>query len=148
MEWFTIIGYVGSALVALSLSMKNVLKLRWINLFGAATFSFYGLLVNAYPVFLLNGYIAIIDVYFLYGIYMKKDCFSLVPVLSDSHLYLKKFIEFYKDDINKFVPEFSIDKLNNPKLFFILRNLIPAGLFIYEEISNTQIEIKRIHEKL
>lgn len=142
MEWYTFVGYAGSVLVALSLSMKNVLKLRWINLFGASTFSMYGLLLGAYPVFLLNGYITIIDVFFLYGIYKKKDCFSLVPVLSDSHLYLKKFIDFYKDDIRKFVPEFSVENLNNPKFFFILRNLIPAGLFVYEEISDSEIEIK------
>lgn len=142
MELYTTIGYVGSVLVALSLTMKNVLKLRWINLFGAATFSLYGLLLLAYPVFLLNGYIAIIDVFFLFGIYKKKDCFSLVPVLSDSHLYLKKFIDFYREDIKKFVPEFSVENFKNKKFFFVLRNLIPAGLFVYEEISESEIEVK------
>jgi len=142
MELYTAIGYAGSILVAVSLSMKNVLKLRWINLFGAATFSLYGLLLHAYPVFLLNGYIAIIDVFFLYGIYKKTDCFSLVPVLNDSHLYLKKFIDFYRDDIKKFVPEFSVENLKNKKFFFELRNLIPAGLFVYEEISESEIVVK------
>ena len=35
MEWQDIIGYTGSALIAISLMMKNIFKLRKINLIGA-----------------------------------------------------------------------------------------------------------------
>ena len=60
------IGYTGSVLVAISLMMKNIYYLRRINLIGAATFSIYGLLVGAIPVFILNGFITIIDIYYIW----------------------------------------------------------------------------------
>lgn len=141
-EWYTIIGYVGSFLIALSLSMKNIIKLRWINLFGAAIFAGYGVIVEAIPVTILNSYIVLIDIYYLFQIYKTKDCFSLSPVLNDNHLYLNKFIDFYKEDMLKYFPGFSKSELKNPNYFFILRNLVPAGLFVYEHVDKNTIEVK------
>ena len=69
-SYYELIGYVGSLLVALSLSMKNIRLLRRINLLGAFTFSMYGLLIGAMPVFVLNGYIVVIDIYYLYKMYI------------------------------------------------------------------------------
>jgi EamA domain-containing membrane protein RarD len=57
MAWVDIIGYAGSVLIAVSITMNNIWKLRWINLFGAGTFAVYGLIVKAYPVFVLNSFI-------------------------------------------------------------------------------------------
>ena len=104
MIYYEIIGYLGSLLVALSLSMKNIRYLRRINFFGAFTFSIYGLLIGAFPVFVLNGYIAIIDIYFLVKMYNTKENFKLVPVLDKKHLYLKEFLAFYADDIAIYFP--------------------------------------------
>ena len=129
---YEIIGYSGSALVALSLMMKNILKLRVINIFGASTFAMYGYLVNAYPVLILNSFIALIDLVYLIEIFRQKDHFTLIPVLDKSHRYLNKFFEFYENDINKFFPEFKKDVLARSECFFVLRNLIPAGLFVFE----------------
>lgn len=138
-EFYEIVGYTGSILVAVSLMMKNILKLRVINFFGAATFATYGYLVGAYPVLILNGFITLVDVYYLAGMFREKEHFSLMPVLDSSHKYLKKFIEFYRDDINRFFPEFNIESIENSKCFFILRNLRPAGLFIYERTSESEV---------
>jgi len=129
---YDIIGYSGSALIALSLMMKNILKLRVINLFGASTFAMYGYLVNAYPVLILNSFIAMIDLVYLIEMFRQKDDFTLMPVLDKSHRYLNRFFEFYENDINKFFPEFKKDILIRSECFFVLRNLIPAGLFVFE----------------
>jgi hypothetical protein len=141
-EWYTIIGYVGSFLIALSLTMKNIIKLRWINLFGAAIFAGYGVVVEAIPVTILNTYIVLIDIYYLFQIYRTKDCFSLSPVLNDNHFYLNKFIDYYKEDMLKYFPGFSKSKLSSPNFFFILRNLVPAGLFVYEQTDKNTIDVK------
>jgi hypothetical protein len=141
MDVYQIIGYIGSVLVAVSLMMKNILHLRWINLVGASVFAFYGFVVGAYPVFLLNSFIAVVDFYYLYEMNKKKELFSLMPVLDKNHLFLNKFLEFYNKDILKFFPDFNNEDLKNANCFFILRNLMPVGLFIYEEISKTQIRI-------
>lgn len=141
MDILAIIGYCGTALIAVSLTMKNILKLRWINLFGASTFATYGLLVEAYPVFMLNSFITLVDIYYLVDMYRTKESFSLVPVLNNNHLYLNKFIYFYKDDILKYFPKFDKDNLTNPEYYFILRNLVPAGLFVYQKKSETEAEV-------
>ena len=66
-QYYEIVGYIGSFLVALSLSMKNIRLLRKINLVGASTFATYGILIGAIPVFALNGLIVIIDIYYIYN---------------------------------------------------------------------------------
>jgi len=62
---YEIIGYTASALVAISLMMSSIVKLRVINLIGAALFTLYGLLIGAYPVAVLNFSIVLIDLYYL-----------------------------------------------------------------------------------
>ena len=52
LQW---IGYFASAVIAVSMMMQSIVKFRWINLAGAATFAIYGLLIGAIPVFLLNA---------------------------------------------------------------------------------------------
>ena len=141
-EYYHMIGYAGSFLIAISLSMKNIRRLRQINLFGASTFATYGLLIGSYPVLALNSYIAAIDLFFLFKMYATKEQFSMIPVLDSSHLYLSKFIEFYQEDIRKFFPEFDKSKLPEFNCFFILRDLRPVGLFIFKQVSESEIKIE------
>lgn len=122
------IGYLASILVAISLMMSSILKLRVINFFGAAFFSLYGFLINSYPVAILNGFIAIANIYYLLKIFYSKEYFSILEFNQDSK-YLKKFINFYQKEINSFVPDFSLDIQYNVG-FYILRNMVPAGIFI------------------
>ena len=137
-----LIGYTGSVLVALSLMMKNIWWLRRINLLGGATFALYGLLLNAYPVFVLNGFIALVDVYYLFEMKRKKEYFSLAQVKNFDNTLFHRFIEFYLEDILKFFPEFSKEKLNEGKTYFILRNVVPVGLINYKIISGNKAKIE------
>ncbi len=73
---YEIIGYVASVLVAVSLMMRSVLKLRVINLLGAAVFTLYGLLIGAYPVAVVNFVIALIDLYYLREFITSKEYFT------------------------------------------------------------------------
>lgn len=138
---YEIIGYTASLLVAISLSMKNIVKLRWLNLAGAVTFTVYGLLIGAYPVFAVNFYITIIDIYYIVQMYSKKDSFSLVKVSFENDSYLDEFLKTYEADILKYYPEFKKDALHKYNCSFVLRNLNPAGLFVYENISDDKIKI-------
>jgi len=141
MNIYEIIGYVGSFLIALSLTMKNIWMLRRINLVGASTFAIYGALIGAYPVLALNSFIAIVDVYYLWGMYRKKDYFTLLPSNGPEGTYLKKFLEYYGSDIAKIFPQF--DRLGYPdaQYYFIIRNMIPAGLFVFVEEDENTIHI-------
>lgn len=71
MQWLEVYGYLGSVLIAVSLMMGDIRKLRWINLVGAGTFASYGLMIQAWPVALLNGFIVLIDIVHLWQIYRR-----------------------------------------------------------------------------
>ncbi|MFA5137863.1 MAG: hypothetical protein WC728_01430 [Elusimicrobiota bacterium] len=127
-----LIGYAGSIMVAASLTMSNIWRLRWINLTGAVFFVLYGLAVHAYPVALVNALIVVIDAYHLGLMAGKKDYFSLMPVASADETLLKGFIDYYHEDILKFFPDFTLRGIGQPKCVFTLRNLNPVGLFVCE----------------
>jgi hypothetical protein len=124
-----LIGYLGSILVAISLMMKSLLRLRIINLIGALFFTLYGILLGAYPVAFLNGIIVCIDLYYLVQMWRQKDFFTFLEV-SPKGKYLNAFVEFYKHDILEIIPTYTHNTGNDLLCFFILRNMMPAGLFI------------------
>ena len=124
-----LIGYLGSILVAVSLMMRSLLRLRIINLFGALFFTIYGVLLGAYPVAFLNGLIVCIDLYYLIQMWRQKDFFTFLEVLPNSK-YMRAFIEFYRDDILEIIPSYTHNTNEDLLCFFILRNMMPVGLFI------------------
>jgi len=124
-----LIGYLGSILVAISLMMRSLLRLRIINLIGALFFTIYGVLLGAYPVAFLNGLIVCIDLYYLIQMWRQKDFFTFLEVSPKSE-YLRTFVEFYKTDILGIIPSYTHQTDDDLLCFFILRNMMPAGLFI------------------
>src|SRR5215207_5616444 len=124
-----LIGYLGSILVAISLMMRSLLRLRLINLIGALFFTIYGLMLGAYPVAFLNGLIVLIDLYYLFQMWRQKDFFTLLEVLPKSK-YMQAFVDFYKDDILEIIPTYTRNTDEDLLCFFILRNMMPAGLFV------------------
>jgi hypothetical protein len=141
MQWVEWIGYAGSVLIGGSLLMSNIWKLRWINLGGALLFVVYGLYVRSYPILLLNVFIAGADAYWLYRISARRDTFSLLPVASDRSVFRDEFLKCYSVDIARYFPDFDWQRLHNPQSIFVLRNLMPVGLFVYEAQPNSVIDI-------
>ncbi len=135
-----IIGYTASILVAISLTMSQILKLRVINLLGAITFSIYGFLVGAYPVLFVNSFITFINIYYLYKFYKNKDSFEIINA-RDNPEYFAKFYNHYFSDILNFFPEFKIDDIDKFDTLFILRNLRPVNLVVYRVQDNNIAEI-------
>ena len=129
-EW---LGYLASILIAVSLTMHSVLRLRIINLIGAIVFTIYGIWIHAFPVAAVNGFIIFIDVYFLLEMRKNKEYFQPLQV-NPNNLYLQEFLKYYTEDIAKYFPDFCFDKEQTErKYYFILRDMIPAGLVIFTE---------------
>ncbi len=126
LEW---VGYIASVIIAISLAVSSIVKFRWLNLIGALGFSIYGFLIGAIPVGVLNGIIALVDVYYLFQIYGRKDVFETLEIRPENY-YLIRFLEYHKDEIQKFFPGFEYKPDMNTVSFFILRNMAVAGLFL------------------
>lgn len=129
MDTIQIIGYIASVIIAVSMTMSSIVKFRWINLAGAVTFSTYGFLLGAVPVGILNGFIVVVDVYYLIRIYSKKELFSVLEVQKNSK-YLLEFLKFHNKDIQKYLPGFEYKPQLNTISFYILRNMVVAGVFL------------------
>ncbi|WP_294406547.1 YgjV family protein [uncultured Clostridium sp.] len=70
--WIEYVGYAASILIGISMVMKNIIKLRFINLIGCILFSVYGFIIKAYPVAIVNLVIAFTNIYYLYKLTKNK----------------------------------------------------------------------------
>jgi hypothetical protein len=66
METNEILGYVAMICVAVSLSLKNIQQLRYWNLAGAALFVVYGIIIESWPVVILNVFLSLVNIYHLF----------------------------------------------------------------------------------
>ncbi|MFC0876023.1 hypothetical protein ACE01N_05490 [Saccharicrinis sp. FJH2] len=124
-NWQEWIGYLASALVALSLLMSSVKKLRWINMSGAFVFTVYGALIDSWPVLLMNAFLVVVNIWYLVKLNNKN-----------LHLYLKKedwhdplvqkFMDRFKTDIEHYYPYFNY-KNNDSELRLIYDNYEIVG---------------------
>ena len=141
LEW---IGYVGSVIVAVSLTMSSIKKLRWYNLVGAAIFSFYGFAIGALPVGLLNLFISLADIYYIYKMYSVRESFKSVKVdVTDP--YLDYFLDFYIGEIRVFFPLFNKEEFKNATntyALLLLRNASVAGVFMgFKDNSKLTVQL-------
>jgi GNAT superfamily N-acetyltransferase len=131
---YEIIGYTASVLVAVSLMMSAIVKLRIVNMIGAFTFSIYGILIGSVPVAAMNGFIVLINIYYLVKIFNSDKYFELMHTTEES-TYLKKFLSFYKDSIQTYQPDFSFRE-NYNYVLFVLSDMVPAGLLLGNREEN------------
>ncbi|MGQ4873975.1 MAG: hypothetical protein ACP6IY_07890 [Promethearchaeia archaeon] len=139
--WIEVLGLIGSGFVGISLAMRNILKLRILNTIGALLFIFYGLILLAYSVFIVNFIILLVNIYYLITLMEKTDKFSILEIKDINSPFLVKFINYYFDDIKKFFPEFSLEDLKNTNNLIILRNMIPVGIFISKPLPTGEMEV-------
>ena len=125
-----LIGYLASALLAMSLIVSNAIKFRWLNLFGCLAFICYGLMIDAFPVIIANTILFCINVYQTIKLYTVKEVFEMVEITEENE-FVSKFLNFYNSDIGLFFPDFDIKKMKHEKYiaFAVLRNLSIANIF-------------------
>lgn len=140
-SFLEIVGYIASVLVLLSMLMSSILKLRVVNMIGAAIFSVYGFLIHAMPVGFLNLFIVFANIYYLYKLFGTNYNYSS-HVISRNSSYLNKFLEFYKKDIIKFCPEFEYAIGQDGYSFFVLRDMAVAGVFLAHKANENDLFIE------
>lgn len=138
---YEIIGFIGSALIVASLMMSAIVKLRIINMIGAGTFSLYGILIGSIPVAAMNGFIVLINIFYLSRMLGAKEYFTLLRVKSDNR-YLDYFLDFYKKEIDKYQPGFTFQPGESDLCVFVLRDMVPAGLLIGNLDKNGVFSVK------
>ncbi len=124
-----ILGYTASILIAVSLLMRSIVRLRIVNMAGAATFSLYGFLIGAYPVGLLNLLTTCINAVQLLRLQKRTEIFRILEIAPDSP-FVRYFLEFEAGEIRKYLPHFRYDPSEQRFVLLVLRDLAPAGLVV------------------
>ncbi len=132
---FEIVGYAGSAFIIASITQRSILRLRIFGLAGGLVFLAYALLIEAYPIAVVNAIAAGIHVFYLREVLLRPDeVFSVLHVDADS-AYLRYFLDFHAKDIERFFGGLPEDD-GTLVTVFVLRDLIPAGLYIGRHVGD------------
>ena len=137
-----LVGYLGSLLIVISLTRTSILHLRLIGMAGSAAFLVYSLLIGAYPISVVNVVIIGVHLYFLRQLLSKHSEFFTSLELNKDSRYLAHFLDFYADDIARHQPGFRFDPRDDQVRAFILRDTVPAGLFIGRTCGDDSIEVE------
>lgn len=65
MQLIEIIGTLGSIFVLISFIVNDIKKIRIINIIGSIFFVIYGIYINAFSTWFLNGALILIHIYYL-----------------------------------------------------------------------------------
>ncbi len=109
MPWLEIVGWVGSLLVIVSLTQARVLRFRVLNLVGAVIATAYNAIVGIWPFAVMNGVIAVIDVYWLVRLQRERhdeQAYAVLEVPSDDSV-LAHLVSTHAADIARFHPAFT-----------------------------------------
>lgn len=135
-----VVGYIASVIVALSLLMRNVYKLRIFNFIGAVLFVIYGIMINATAVWLVNLFVAVVDLYYLYELKSKTELFKFIRL--DYGELVESFINKNISDIVNYFPHIKDIDLKNLSYFLVIRNFVIVGIFGYRRIDDKTLSIE------
>lgn len=127
-----IFGYIGSALVVVSMLMSSIVKLRVVNTVGSIVSGTYALIVGALPLVLMNGCLIVINVYNLFKLLKTQQVYDLVEGNTDDAL-VTYFLNRYEDDIKIYFPGFVKEDVCGKKAYVICCDGNPAGVLVVEE---------------
>ena len=131
-------GYLGSALVVVSMLMSSVIRLRVINTIGSVIFAIYALIIHSYPTALMNFFLVGINIYQLLRLRNHDKHYDLFEETTWDG-YLAYFLNYYRSDIVNFFPMFSPDKLERAgtRVFCVCCDREVAGLLVGVQDGDT-----------
>lgn len=130
-----IVGYLGSALVIVSMLMTSVVKLRVINMIGSVIFAAYALCIHSYPTAAMQGALIIINIVNLRKLLNTKKEYSIVKQ-SEPQAFSDFFISQNKDDIKKIFPDF-VEVQAEDEVYLICNHSDCAGILVASKSDNT-----------
>ena len=133
--YFEIIGYIGTALVIISMMMTSVTRLRIVNISGSVISTIYAILVGTYPVVLLNVSLMTINVFQLIRESRHKKNFAYLTVDANDKS-LQHFLAFYKEDIEKFFPDYRLTAYPNTEVHMVYIGAEPVGVLLGTRVAD------------
>ena len=130
MVWLEVVGWLGSVLVVLSLTLAGVWRFRVLNLVGAVLATGYNAALGIWPFAAMNGAIALIDLYWLARLQRERHddaTYEVVEVAPDD-AYLAHVLAAHEADIARFYPSFAAAAAAGRHAFLVLRGDETVGV--------------------
>lgn len=141
MNWIEWIGYGASLGIMISMLMTSVLKLRMINLAGCVLFIVYGWMIGAYPVAIVNFFIALINIFYLRRMFSARKPYFSVMEVSPKSKYVQKFLDFYYNDIRRYMPGFTKETVQDSESWLLMSDMKVAGILMGGDRRDQTLEI-------
>jgi len=135
-----IYGYIGSALVVISMLMSSVVKLRVINVAGSIISGTYALIIGSFPLALMNICLIVINVYNLYKLLKTEQKYDFVEGTSIDTL-IGYFLEHYKQDIQTYFPSFDSKNADIDRAYVVCCDGNPAGVLLGKDLGNGIVDV-------
>lgn len=102
----------------------------------------YGLIIDAYPVAMLNGFIALTNIFYLRKMLRKtQHNFSIVKVNRPSN-YVDFFLDYHREEIEGFFPRFlKIAAVQQREYYFLMEHSQVIGMLSGIRESDTQFVV-------
>ncbi len=127
--YLEIFGYIGTALVLLSMMMTSVVKLRWFNIAGSVISAVYAALSNTWPVVVLNVSLIAINTWQLIRLGKTKTVFTYVAADWQDNS-LQYFLKYFQEDIRRYFPDCSITAADAPEVHMVYAGAEPVGVLL------------------
>ncbi len=131
-----IAGWSAVMFLFFSLLSDTLMYKRWLGIGGGVCFGYYAWAMATPPLLVASIVFILFYAWHLYRLYTTEatEYFQRFPINTDS-AYLKLFLEFYKPELSQIYPDYSLPLGDHVISFFVLRNLVPAGIFIASEME-------------
>ncbi|WP_380163526.1 hypothetical protein [Jannaschia sp. R86511] len=111
--WLDALGWAGSAVLILSLSLSNVLRFRLLNLIASLVLTLFNALLGIWPMVAMNAVIAVLNVWHLSRLLGSRDdgrTYEVVEVDPRSE-YLAHLLRVHAADVERHNPGFDLPDL-------------------------------------
>jgi hypothetical protein len=139
-----VVGWVGSAILIVSLLQSRLLRLRQLNLVASLLLVTYNLVLGVWPMVAMNTAIVGINVWHLVRLVRTRHDpahYAVVEVVPEGG-YLAHVLEHRRADITRFNPDFAWDGTRPGALaFLVLRDDETVGVVLAHDAGDGVAEI-------
>lgn len=122
--WLELFGWIGSALLIISLLQTRVLRFRILNLAASLILVLFNALLAVWPMVGMNAAVCAINIYFIYRLLRdwRSEAAYQVLEVGPNDAYLRHFLQVHQADIERHQPGFAAAQRSEDDLAFLVQN--------------------------
>ncbi len=128
--YLEIFGYIGTALVILSMMMTSVIKLRIFNMCGALISLIYAVCVNTWPVAVLNGCLLCINFVQTVRHFKKKEEDVILVRAGANDPTVKHLLGIWQEDVLKYYSSLNLQEMKGEETHILYVGEKAIGFFV------------------